>query len=182
MNNQIEEYKTLREEIGRHQEQVSRVLEFGILASSGVLSISFTDFVSGDYRWIVLLSPSLFLIPFIYLVVHLVNTTWFIGRYIENCLEPKLELQWEKINRQLRGDRNSPLRSRFAESSVLPLMIIQITCPIIAFLVGSNSIVLWESLTSAIFLIVIVEFVILRWFVPSRRWMKIVDDVFSEQP
>ena len=71
MNNFVEEYKTLRDEIGRLQEQGSRTLEFGILITSGVLALSFSPIVGDEYRWLVLFSPSIFLIPFVNLVIQM---------------------------------------------------------------------------------------------------------------
>jgi hypothetical protein len=156
----LPEYETLREEIGRLQDQAARSLEIGILITSGIYTISYSSIIGSEFQWLALMSPSILIIPFVYLIVERVRTTWFIGRYIEFHLEPKLGFHWEAFNRKLRGNTKGPVRSRFARSSVTPLIGLQILSPILAFTVGVPHFLLWLGLTIAILLIIALE---LRW-------------------
>ena len=155
--NPLPEYETLRDEIGRLQDQAARSLEIGILITSGIYTISYSSVISSEYQWLVLMSPTVLLIPFVYLIVERVRTTWFIGRYIEFQLEPKLGFHWETFNRILRGTSRGPLRSRFARSSVTPLVGLQLLSPILAFTVGIPHLWLWLGLTICVLLIVALE-------------------------
>jgi hypothetical protein len=164
MTHFAEEYNTLRDEIGRLQEQGDRALEFGILTTSGVLALSFSTIVSPGYRWLVLFTPSFILIPFVYLIIHRVQTTWIIGRYIELCLEPKMGLIWERFNRDLRGDPKRRFFSHFDVSLAAPLLGIQIASPAISLLVGPVNIFYWLILTVLVLIIVLIEYVNLGHF------------------
>ncbi|HSF83646.1 MAG TPA: hypothetical protein VLA49_20605 [Anaerolineales bacterium] len=164
INSYIEEYNTLRDEIGRLQVHVSRALEFGIVITSGVLALSFSDFIDPSYRWLILFTPTLFLGPFAYMIAQSVRTTWIIGRYIEIHLEPELHLSWERFNRELRGKPNSPFFSRFAISLAAPLLIIQIICPLIALVVSPIGLLPRLLLVFLALVIVVVEFVYINQF------------------
>jgi hypothetical protein len=155
--NALPEYETLRAEIGRLQDQAARSLEIGILITSGIYTISYSSFIGSQYQWLALMSPAILIIPFVYLIVERVRTTWFIGRYIEFHLEPKLGFHWEAFNRKLRGSAKGPIRSRFARSFVIPLIGLQILSPILAFTVGVPHFLLWLGLTISILLIIALE-------------------------
>lgn len=155
--NALPEYETLREEIGRLQDQAARSLEIGILITSGIYTISYSSIIATEFQWLALMSPSILIIPFVYLIVERVRTTWFIGRYIEFHLEPKLGFHWEAFNRKLRGNTKGPVRSRFARSSVIPLIGLQILSPILAFTVGVPHLLLWLVLATIILLVVALE-------------------------
>jgi hypothetical protein len=163
--NKLAEYNTLREEIGRHQDQSTRSLEVGILITSGVLTVSYSSIISSEYQWMVILSPAFLLIPFIYLIIERVRITWFIGRYIELHLEPELGYHWEGFNRKMRGSSKGPFRSRFTRSSVIPLIGLQVVSPVLALLVGVPDFRLWLGLMGVVLVVVILE---LRW---SSRFM-----------
>ncbi len=175
----IEEYKTLRDEIGRLQVQVSRTLEFGIVITSGVLALSFSDLIDPAYRWLVFFTPTIFLFPLVYLTIQSVRTTWIIGRYIELCLEPKLDLTWELFNRELRGNPRSRFFSRFALSVAAPLLIIQIICPFISLVIRPVGLLPWFSLTILTLVIVVVELVFLNRFAPTDEMVAEINETIS---
>lgn len=157
--NMLPEYETLRGEIGRLQDQVARSLEVGILITSGILTIAFSSAISSKYQWLALMSPAFLLMPFVYLIVDRVRTTWFIGRYIELFLEPQLDFHWETFNRRLRGG-SGVIKSGFTRSSVFPLIGLQLLSPLLALTVSVPSFWLWLGLTAFVIVIAVLEF---RW-------------------
>jgi hypothetical protein len=152
------EYNTLREEIGRLQDQVARFLEIGIVITSGILTISYSSVIVSKFQWIALLSPSILLIPFVYLILDRVRTTWIIGRYIELNLEPKLGFQWETFNRHLRAGANKHFRSRFARTSIFPLIVIQFLCPVLSASVGVPDIRYWLGAAALVLIVIVMEY------------------------
>lgn len=157
--NMLPEYQTLREEIGRLQDQVARSLEVGILITSGILTIGFSSAIGSNFQWLALMSPAFLLMPFVYLIVDRVRTTWFIGRYIELFLEPQLDFHWETFNRKMRGS-SGIVRSGFTRSSAVPLIGLQLLSPILALMVAVPNFPLWLALTGFVIFMVVVEF---RW-------------------
>lgn len=157
--NMLPEYETLREEIGRLQDQVARSLEVGILITSGILTIAFSSAISSRYQWLALMSPALMLMPFVYLIVDRVRTTWFIGRYIELYLEPQLDFHWETFNRKMRGS-SGVIRSGFTRSSVVPLIGLQLLSPLLALTVSVPDFRIWLGLTGFVVFMAVLEF---RW-------------------
>jgi hypothetical protein len=153
------EYRTLREEIGRLQDQVARSLEIGILITSAILTISYSSVIISQYQWLALLSPSLLLTPFVFLIFDRVRTTWIIGRYIELNLEPRLGFQWETYNRHLRAGSNKKFRTRFIRTSAAPLIMIQALCPLLSLSVGVPDFWLWVVGAAIALVIVLVELI-----------------------
>lgn len=187
MNSLVAEYQTLREEIGRLQEQTSDALEYGILITSGFIALSYSSAFAPEMRWLGLISPSVILIPFLFLIINRIRTTWILGRYIEFRLEPELGLLWERFNRKLRGGRKSKFRSKYALSSAGPLIIIQIGCLLLSGASGvltttlrsgilDLSFCIWLAVALFIVIIAAVEILMLFRFDPtSERTQDIVD-------
>jgi hypothetical protein len=163
------EYRTLREEIGRLQDQVARSLEIGILITSAILTISYSSVIIVEYQWIALLSPSFLLTPFVFLIFDRVRTTWIIGRYIEFYLEPRLGFQWEAYNRHLRAGQIKKFRTRFIRTSVAPLMLIQSLCPLLSVSVGVPDIRIWAMGAIASLLIVLLELFAMERYALSKE-------------
>jgi len=162
------EYKTLREEIGRLQNHAARILEVGLVLTSSIFAISYSTVINTESQWIVLFSPSFLMIPLVYLILDRVRTTWVIGRYIELFLEPKLGLHWESYNRYLRGGANKRFSTRFALGTMMPLIVIQIICPLLSYTSGAPDVRLWVGLTVIASIIIVLEVVILRRVVLNR--------------
>jgi hypothetical protein len=187
VNSLVAEYQTLREEIGRLQEQTSDALEYGILITSGFIALSYSSAFAPEMRWLGLISPSVILIPFLFLIINRIRTTWILGRYIEFRLEPELGLLWERFNRKLRGGRKSKFRSKYALSSAGPLIIIQIGCLLLSGASGvltttlrsgilDLSFCIWLAVALFIVIIATVEILMLFRFDPtSERIQDIVD-------
>jgi hypothetical protein len=95
--------------------------------------------------------------PFVYLIVDRVRTTWFIGRYIELFLEPQLNFHWETFNRKMRGS-SGIVRSGFTRSSAVPLIGLQLLAPLLALTVNVPDFRLWFALTGLIVFMVVLEF------------------------
>jgi hypothetical protein len=162
--NLVIEYQTLREEIGRYQGQVSSILEMSILITTGLLAVSFSAFIDPQYQWIALFSPSFLLAPFVLLMIDRVRTTWIIGRYIDLYLEPLLELKWECFNRNLRATPNKAFRSKFTQSSVMPVMVIQALFPILSYFTRPERMDYWIGISLLVFIVLLIESLALRRF------------------
>ena len=162
------EYKTLREEIGRLQDHAARILEVGLILTSSIFAISYSTVINTESQWIVLFSPSFLMIPLVYLILDRVRTTWVIGRYIELFLEPKLRLHWESYNRYLRGGGNKRFFTRFTLGTMMPLIAIQIICPLLSYTSVVSDGRLWVGLTVIASIIVILEVALLRRVVLNR--------------
>ena len=162
------EYRTLREEIGRLQDQVARSLEIGILITSAILTISYSSVIVTQFQWLALLSPSILLTPFVILIFDRVRTTWIIGRYIELNLEPRMGFQWEAYNCHLRGGSNKKFRSHFIHTSAAPLILIQALCPLLSLSVGVPDFWLWVVGAVIAWLIVLVELIAMERYRLSK--------------
>jgi len=176
------EYRTLREEIGRLQDQVARSLEIGVVITSAILTISYSSVVVGKYQWLALLSPSLLLTPFVFLIFDRVRTTWIIGRYIELNLEPRLGFQWEAYNYHLRAGSNKKFRTRFIRTSAAPLIMIQSLCPLLAISVGVPDFRLWIVGAVIALLIVLAELVAMGQYRLSSAAIEDMREAFRTLP
>ena len=174
------EYKTLREEIGRLQNQAARILEVGLVLSSSIFAISYSTVIHLESQWIVLFSPAFLMIPLVYLILDRVRTTWIIGRYIEFFLEPKLGLHWETYNRLLRGGSNKRFSTRFALGTMMPLIVIQIICPFLSLTTGVTDIRLWLGLEAIAITVIVIEIVLLRRFVINRVDVEEMKEAWSK--
>lgn len=179
MNNSIKEYETLREEIGRFQDQTVSSLEYGVVLAAGFLGFALSEFVSAEIRWVVLFIPAIAVTPFIRLILARVRSTWIIGRYIEIHLERKLGLHWEGVNRRLRGaEGKMGLKTTYAFSTIAPLLLIQLGCPLLSLLflpqvgvseiLSSRTHIVWAILAVATITVVAFEYVSSRNVLPSE--------------
>jgi hypothetical protein len=142
MNNySIEEYKSLREEIGRFENDVIKINQFGLTAAAVLISFTFTKAIPDALRWISLFSPCVILGPLVFLQTQRILSIWKIGRYIELSLEPSLGFHWESVNFKFRNlDKpQHPKIFSFAVSSTLPAILIQIICPLLALFQKPNN-------------------------------------------
>lgn len=160
--NSIEEYKTLRDEIGRNQNLMAKTMQTGVAISSGVVASSF---FSEEYGWVLVFVPTLFMIPIVMHIANLCRKSWIIGRYIEFCLEPDLNICWEAFSREFFGDPNKKSHSKYSLTTVLPLLTVQICTPLFALIKWDKvNGILWVSFFTISLVFVILEFVYLKNF------------------
>ena len=158
----IEEYKTLRDEIGRNQNLMAKTMQTGVAISSGVVASSF---FSEEYGWVLVFVPTLFMIPIVMHIANLCRKSWIIGRYIEFCLEPDLNIFWEAFSREYFGDPSKKSHSKYSLTTVLPLLTVQISTPLFALIKWDKiDCILWVSFFIVSLILVISEFVYLKNF------------------
>ena len=146
----IEEYKTLRDEIGRNQNLMAKTVQTGVTISSGLVASSF---FSENYGWILVFVPTLFLIPIV------------IGRYIEFCLEPTLGLGWETFTRHFFGDPKKSSHSKYSLTTALPLLALQVFSPLFALIKYDKiNYLSWASFYLVALILVLSEFLYLQNF------------------
>lgn len=150
----IEEFKTLREEIGRYQNDVIKIYQFSLTAAAILVSFTFTAAIDDASRWISIFSPCIILGPMVFLQVQRILGIWVIGRYIELFLEPKLGFHWESSNFKFRNldKRQHPKVFSFPVSITLPSILIQIVCPLLALFLKPNN--WWFYGTLCLFLLI----------------------------
>jgi hypothetical protein len=142
----VEEYKALRAEMLRHQEDVVRVLEFG-LATVGVLAafpfvnglVGHTDPKTREYVVNIsllifyLYLPPFLVAPLISLIAHRVRQSWKINYYIRNQLEPNYDIHWETFSRETSNTKKrKSLSPRYIMAASSAFLITQIVMPVIS--------------------------------------------------
>lgn len=156
------EYESLRNEIGRNQEFMAKTVHIGVTISSGFVA---TSFFSLKYGWILTFVPTVIMIPLIIHIMNLMKKSWIIGRYIELRLEPKMGLCWEKFTRNFFGQLNLKTRTKYASTTILPLLYIQIISPLFALLkVSKDEFFVWGILFTLVLIIVLSEFFAAKYF------------------
>lgn len=158
----IEEYKTLRDEIGRNQNLMAKTVQTGVTISSGLVASSF---FSENYGWILVFVPTLFLIPIVIHIANLSKKSWIIGRYIEFCLEPTLGLGWETFTRHFFGDPKKSSHSKYSLTTALPLLALQVFSPLFALIKYDKiNYLSWASFYLVALILVLSEFLYLQNF------------------
>ena len=143
METALEEYKTLREEIGRSQGDILKIMEFGIGAVATLLAFAYSEFITIDRRWLYLFIPEVVIFPVILLIAQRTYSADRIGRYIQNFLEPKLSLNWERVNFEIHGRRKGERYVPFVWSASLAFLIIQLICHMLSLLESPKGTQIW---------------------------------------
>lgn len=167
----IEEYKTLKHEIDQNNRDIFAVLEISLTVSITIATLSFTQAIVDDYRWLCLLLPCLILSSATLLITQRIKHTWIIGRYIQLHLEKHLGFGWERFNydRKL-GQRTKARLTRrrltsFAGTTTNMLMFAQVIYIALSFTALLPRL-LDENLLSSIKLIFVIT-----WFLLSSLFL-----------
>jgi hypothetical protein len=188
MDSLIEEYKSLREEIGRYQNDNFKIIEFGLTATAALFTIAFSDFVIAEARGLFLFVPWFILFPSTLLIAQRIKQTWRIGRYIESYLEPKLGFKWEKLNYAIKRRETKSRVPSFTLNSGSLLVLMQILLPTISanyvFFQGKSvhippaTVLLWVVLTVLLLASVVYQLRLLAYVArPSNYVEKILEEL-----
>ena len=186
---EIEEYKRLCNEIARYQEQIFKTVSFATTASGALFALSFSQAIPSNMRWITLFTPWLILFPFVLLQAERSRATWRIGLYLKVHLEPKLNLDWSNFitNFYQHRDHKKVIKKQilltYVWSSSLPLIFLQIMCPILSFL-QNPLFPHWYILTIFLLITIIIQVIMLNRTIPNRslekRVVNIIESVITK--
>lgn len=109
--NLLDEYKSLRSEIGRNSQIVSNVFIANIATTGALIGYGLDKDIG-----VIFLSPLAFLIPSMFFITSQMESTRRIASYIRVFIEPVLDLRWENRWLQLRTHKLLPRRRKYAAS------------------------------------------------------------------
>ena len=185
--NKLAEYERLTAEIGRYQDHIFTTFSFAITASGTLFAFAYSEAVPAIYRWIILFVPWVILFPCVLLQAQRLRSTWLIGLYLKNHLEPELGLEWSGFVTRFyqRNPRNGWKKTSryfrdYGFSTSLTLIVVQVFCPLLA-IVQRPPFLLWLIVTFLIAGSLILQIVSLKSAKASPLLEKEIQEILNEQ-
>jgi hypothetical protein len=124
----IEEYKSLRDEIGRNSEITANVFLANISLSAAIIAYGLSSKTGAIF-----LTPFAVIIPSLFFFASQLESTTRIASYIQVFVEPELDLRWEKRWLEIRKQKLLPHYRKYTLSLTGLYGSLGLACLILAY-------------------------------------------------